>query len=114
MLIFCLFSCFPAEILQANDKLSQALGQYRQVVASQENGGGGGSATSSADAPGKGHPAVFHNRSAPARHVWVEMEGKCFSETKSGEDPVTQENYYVTIVFFYIWLIENIPEVLHR
>ncbi|XP_075574405.1 ADP-ribosylation factor-binding protein GGA2 [Pelecanus crispus] len=40
-----------AEILQANDKLTQALGQYRQVVASHENGGGGGSATSSADAP---------------------------------------------------------------
>ncbi|XP_010288938.1 PREDICTED: ADP-ribosylation factor-binding protein GGA2 [Phaethon lepturus] len=40
-----------AEILQANDKLTQALGQYRQVAASHENGGGGGSATSSADAP---------------------------------------------------------------
>ncbi|XP_072734102.1 ADP-ribosylation factor-binding protein GGA2 [Ciconia boyciana] len=40
-----------AEILQANDKLTQALGQYRQVVASHENGGGGGSATGSADAP---------------------------------------------------------------
>ncbi|NXS90933.1 GGA1 protein, partial [Jacana jacana] len=40
-----------AEILQANDKLTQALGQYRQVVASHENGGGEGSATSSADAP---------------------------------------------------------------
>ncbi|XP_035759444.1 ADP-ribosylation factor-binding protein GGA2 isoform X2 [Egretta garzetta] len=40
-----------AEILQANDKLSQVLGQYRQGVASQENGGGGGSATSSADVP---------------------------------------------------------------
>ncbi|XP_040448146.1 ADP-ribosylation factor-binding protein GGA2 isoform X2 [Falco naumanni] len=40
-----------AEILQANDKLTQALGHYRQVVASHENGGGGGSATSSADAP---------------------------------------------------------------
>ncbi|XP_041893533.1 ADP-ribosylation factor-binding protein GGA2 [Corvus kubaryi] len=40
-----------AEILQANDKLSQALGQYRQVVASQENGDGVGSAASSAHAP---------------------------------------------------------------
>ncbi|KAM7091521.1 ADP-ribosylation factor-binding protein GGA2 [Ciconia maguari] len=40
-----------AEILQANDKLTQALGLYRQVVASHENGGGGGSATGSADAP---------------------------------------------------------------
>ncbi|NXT93805.1 GGA2 protein, partial [Anhinga rufa] len=40
-----------AEILQANDKLTQVLGQYRQVVASHENGGGGSSATSSADAP---------------------------------------------------------------
>ncbi|KAM6352518.1 ADP-ribosylation factor-binding protein GGA2 isoform 2-T2 [Alca torda] len=40
-----------AEILQANDKLTQALGQYRQVVASHENGGGGSSATNSADAP---------------------------------------------------------------
>ncbi|XP_074960652.1 ADP-ribosylation factor-binding protein GGA2 isoform X1 [Phalacrocorax aristotelis] len=40
-----------AEILQANDKLTQVLGQYRQVVASHENGGGGDSATSSADAP---------------------------------------------------------------
>ncbi|XP_075292710.1 ADP-ribosylation factor-binding protein GGA2 isoform X2 [Opisthocomus hoazin] len=40
-----------AEILQANDKLTQALGQYKQVVASHENGGGGGAATSAADAP---------------------------------------------------------------
>ncbi|KAM6299386.1 ADP-ribosylation factor-binding protein GGA2 [Aegotheles albertisi] len=40
-----------AEILQANDKLTQALGQYRQVVASHENGDEGGSATSSSDAP---------------------------------------------------------------
>nr|XP_010305445.1 PREDICTED: ADP-ribosylation factor-binding protein GGA2 [Balearica regulorum gibbericeps] len=40
-----------AEILQANDRLTQALRQYRQVVASHENGGGGGSVTSSADAP---------------------------------------------------------------
>ncbi|XP_029858157.1 ADP-ribosylation factor-binding protein GGA2 isoform X2 [Aquila chrysaetos chrysaetos] len=39
-----------AEILQANDKLTQVLGQYRQVVARHENGDGGGSATSSADA----------------------------------------------------------------
>ena len=72
-LIFCFFSCFPAEILQANDKLTQALGQYRQVVVSHENGGGGGSATSSADAPGKEHPAAFHNSSAPACHVRVEV-----------------------------------------
>ncbi|NWI70808.1 GGA1 protein, partial [Todus mexicanus] len=40
-----------AEILQANDKLTQALGQYRQAVASHGNGGGGGSGASSADAP---------------------------------------------------------------
>ncbi|KAM9222928.1 ADP-ribosylation factor-binding protein GGA2 [Leptosomus discolor] len=40
-----------AEIFQANDKLTQALAQYRQAVASHENGGGGGSATGSADAP---------------------------------------------------------------
>ncbi|GAB0196422.1 ADP-ribosylation factor-binding protein GGA2 [Grus japonensis] len=40
-----------AEILQANDRLTQALRQYRQVVGSHENGGGGGSVTSSADAP---------------------------------------------------------------
>ncbi|KAM9372466.1 ADP-ribosylation factor-binding protein GGA2 [Phaethornis superciliosus] len=40
-----------AEILQANDKLTQVLGHYRQVVASHENGGEGGSATSPADAP---------------------------------------------------------------
>ncbi|XP_050173195.1 ADP-ribosylation factor-binding protein GGA2 isoform X2 [Myiozetetes cayanensis] len=33
-----------AEILQANDKLTRALGQYRQVVSHQENGDGGGSA----------------------------------------------------------------------
>lgn len=68
-LIFWFFSCFPAEILQANDKLTQALGRYRQVVASHENGGGGGSATSSADAAGKEHPAEFHDSSAPACHV---------------------------------------------
>ncbi|XP_062470718.1 ADP-ribosylation factor-binding protein GGA2 [Pezoporus occidentalis] len=40
-----------AEILQANDKLIQALGQYRQVVASREDGAGGGPVTSSMDAP---------------------------------------------------------------
>ncbi|XP_009090267.3 ADP-ribosylation factor-binding protein GGA2 isoform X1 [Serinus canaria] len=40
-----------AEVLQANDKLSRVLGQYRQVVASQEDGDGGGSAASSARAP---------------------------------------------------------------
>ncbi|XP_053848268.1 ADP-ribosylation factor-binding protein GGA2 [Vidua macroura] len=40
-----------AEILQANDKLSRALGQYRQAVASQESGDGAGSAASSARAP---------------------------------------------------------------
>ncbi|XP_053813671.1 ADP-ribosylation factor-binding protein GGA2 [Vidua chalybeata] len=40
-----------AEILQANDKLSRALGQYRQAVASQESGDGAGSAASSAWAP---------------------------------------------------------------
>ncbi|XP_071300850.1 ADP-ribosylation factor-binding protein GGA2 [Agelaius tricolor] len=40
-----------AEVLQANDKLSWALGQYRQVVASQEDGDGAGSAASSARAP---------------------------------------------------------------
>ncbi|XP_064247023.1 ADP-ribosylation factor-binding protein GGA2 [Passer domesticus] len=40
-----------AEILQASDKLSRALGQYRQVVASQEDGDGAGSAASSARAP---------------------------------------------------------------
>ncbi|KAM4891790.1 ADP-ribosylation factor-binding protein GGA2 [Sylvia borin] len=46
-----------AEVLQASDKLSQALGQYRQVVASQENGDGAGPAASSAPgcraAPGR-------------------------------------------------------------
>uniref|UniRef100_A0A8C0ASN5 Golgi associated, gamma adaptin ear containing, ARF binding protein 2 n=1 Tax=Buteo japonicus TaxID=224669 RepID=A0A8C0ASN5_9AVES len=57
-----------AEILQANDKLTQVLGQYRQVVARHENGDRGGSATSSADAAGKEHPAAFHDISAPAHH----------------------------------------------
>lgn len=52
-LIVCFSSCFPAEILQANDKLIQALRQYRQVVASREDGAGGGPVTSSVDAPGK-------------------------------------------------------------
>ncbi|XP_010000889.1 PREDICTED: ADP-ribosylation factor-binding protein GGA2 [Chaetura pelagica] len=51
-----------AEILQANDKLTQVLRQYRQVVASPEGGGGGGSATSSADAPAC-QPAPQHVRS---------------------------------------------------
>ncbi|XP_059340619.1 ADP-ribosylation factor-binding protein GGA2 [Ammospiza nelsoni] len=40
-----------AEVLQANDQLSWALGQYRQAVASQEDGDGAGSAASSACAP---------------------------------------------------------------
>ncbi|XP_053936720.1 ADP-ribosylation factor-binding protein GGA2 [Cuculus canorus] len=39
-----------AALLQANDRLTQALGRYRQVVASHENHSGGGSATSSTDA----------------------------------------------------------------
>ncbi|XP_068765260.1 ADP-ribosylation factor-binding protein GGA2 isoform X2 [Struthio camelus] len=39
-----------AEILQANDKLTQALGQYKQISASHEDNGGG-SATSSTGAP---------------------------------------------------------------
>ncbi|XP_064376061.1 ADP-ribosylation factor-binding protein GGA2 isoform X2 [Dromaius novaehollandiae] len=39
-----------AEILQANDKLTQALGQYKQIVASHEDSGGG-SVASSTDAP---------------------------------------------------------------
>lgn len=47
-------SGFPAEVLQASDKLSRALGQYRQVVAIQENGDGAGPAASSA--PGEKHP----------------------------------------------------------
>ncbi|KAI6076641.1 ADP-ribosylation factor-binding protein GGA2 [Aix galericulata] len=40
-----------AEILQANDKLTQALGRCRQVVASLEDDGGGGSVTGLSDAP---------------------------------------------------------------
>ncbi|XP_063027504.1 ADP-ribosylation factor-binding protein GGA2 [Melospiza melodia melodia] len=56
-LLFCLASeAVPdeealAEVLQANDQLSWALGQYRQAVASQEDGDGAGSAASSARAP---------------------------------------------------------------
>ncbi|XP_062359345.1 ADP-ribosylation factor-binding protein GGA2 isoform X2 [Cinclus cinclus] len=41
-----------AEILQASDQLSWALGQCRQAVASQESGDGAASAASSAHAPG--------------------------------------------------------------
>uniref|UniRef100_A0A8D0KYV7 Golgi associated, gamma adaptin ear containing, ARF binding protein 2 n=1 Tax=Strix occidentalis caurina TaxID=311401 RepID=A0A8D0KYV7_STROC len=65
-----------AEILQANDQLARALGHYRQVVASHDSGGGGGSAPSSAEAPGKEHPAAFRGGSAPARHlrVWFGKE----------------------------------------
>lgn len=66
---FCLLSLFPAEILQANDKLSQALRHYRQVVVSHENSGGGVSGASSTDAAGKEHPAASHDSSAPARHL---------------------------------------------
>ncbi|XP_031462861.1 ADP-ribosylation factor-binding protein GGA2 [Phasianus colchicus] len=40
-----------AELLQANDRLTQVLGRYRQTVGSQEDGGGGCSASSSSDAP---------------------------------------------------------------
>ncbi|XP_023773907.1 ADP-ribosylation factor-binding protein GGA2-like isoform X2 [Cyanistes caeruleus] len=40
-----------AEVLQASDKLSGVLGQYRQAVASQENGDGAAPAASSARAP---------------------------------------------------------------
>ncbi|XP_063270620.1 ADP-ribosylation factor-binding protein GGA2 isoform X2 [Prinia subflava] len=43
-----------AEVLQASDKLSRALGQYRQAVASQESEDGAGSAASSA--PGRAAP----------------------------------------------------------
>uniref|UniRef100_A0A8C3L677 Golgi associated, gamma adaptin ear containing, ARF binding protein 2 n=1 Tax=Chrysolophus pictus TaxID=9089 RepID=A0A8C3L677_CHRPC len=42
-----------AELLQANDRLTQVLGRYRQTVGSQEDGGGGCSASSSSDALGK-------------------------------------------------------------
>ncbi|XP_010718093.1 ADP-ribosylation factor-binding protein GGA2 [Meleagris gallopavo] len=40
-----------AELLQANDRLTQVLGRYRQTVGSHEDGGGGCSASSSSDAP---------------------------------------------------------------
>lgn len=40
-----------AELLQANDRLTQALGRYRQTVGSHEGGGEGCSASSSSDAP---------------------------------------------------------------
>ncbi|XP_042720579.1 ADP-ribosylation factor-binding protein GGA2 isoform X3 [Lagopus leucura] len=40
-----------AELLQANDKLTQVLGRYRQTVGSHEDSGGGCSASSSSDAP---------------------------------------------------------------
>ncbi|KAL2299143.1 hypothetical protein Nmel_014761 [Mimus melanotis] len=43
-----------AEILQASDQLSQALGQCRQAVASQESGDGAASAASCAHAPAPG------------------------------------------------------------
>ncbi|XP_062443915.1 ADP-ribosylation factor-binding protein GGA2 [Rhea pennata] len=39
-----------AEMLQANDKLTQALGQYKRIVASHEDSGGGSGANST-DAP---------------------------------------------------------------
>uniref|UniRef100_G3URL9 Golgi associated, gamma adaptin ear containing, ARF binding protein 2 n=1 Tax=Meleagris gallopavo TaxID=9103 RepID=G3URL9_MELGA len=38
-----------AELLQANDRLTQVLGRYRQTVGSHEDGGGGCSASSSSD-----------------------------------------------------------------
>ncbi|XP_040539232.1 ADP-ribosylation factor-binding protein GGA2 isoform X2 [Gallus gallus] len=40
-----------AELLQANDRLTQALGRYRQTVGSHEGSGEGCSASSSSDAP---------------------------------------------------------------
>uniref|UniRef100_A0A8B9PDQ3 Golgi associated, gamma adaptin ear containing, ARF binding protein 2 n=1 Tax=Apteryx owenii TaxID=8824 RepID=A0A8B9PDQ3_APTOW len=58
-----------AEILQANDKLTQALGQYRQIVASHEDSGGG-SVASSTDAPGKENPATFHD----SLHLYIMYE----------------------------------------
>ncbi|XP_010074285.1 PREDICTED: ADP-ribosylation factor-binding protein GGA2, partial [Pterocles gutturalis] len=40
-----------AELLQANEKLTQALGRYRQAAAGREDGHGEGSAAGSGDAP---------------------------------------------------------------
>lgn len=51
--MFCVCSAFPADILQASDQLSQALGQCRQAVARQDSGDGAASAASSAHAPGE-------------------------------------------------------------
>uniref|UniRef100_A0A8C3QAX1 Uncharacterized protein n=1 Tax=Geospiza parvula TaxID=87175 RepID=A0A8C3QAX1_GEOPR len=59
-----------AEVLQANDKLSWALGQYRQVVASHEDGDGAGSAASSAHAPGEKPPKQLCPACQVGAGVW--------------------------------------------
>lgn len=108
--VFLCFSSFPAEILQANDKLTQALGRCRQVVASLEDDGGGGSVTGLSDAPGKEDAAVFHNSSASC--FWCmngAWKGNRFLENRCGENPLTWENYDVVIItlcFFFVCLFD--------
>uniref|UniRef100_A0A8B9FIF4 Golgi associated, gamma adaptin ear containing, ARF binding protein 2 n=1 Tax=Amazona collaria TaxID=241587 RepID=A0A8B9FIF4_9PSIT len=75
-----------AEILQANDKLIQALRQYRQVVASHEDGAGGGPVTSSVDAPGK---ECSIDSSVPTHQYERDLEGKCFLEHKHIQIPIS-------------------------
>ena len=90
-----------AELLQANDRLTQALGRYRQTVGSHEGSGEGCSASSSSDAPGKGP------HSAPRQLCFLHfmgeqsLEGNRFSENRCGQNPSAHENYYIAI-FFYV------------
>uniref|UniRef100_G3UV81 Golgi associated, gamma adaptin ear containing, ARF binding protein 2 n=1 Tax=Meleagris gallopavo TaxID=9103 RepID=G3UV81_MELGA len=58
-----------AELLQANDRLTQVLGRYRQTVGSHEDGGGGCSASSSSDAPAHWTPPRrMKNNTSASRH----------------------------------------------
>uniref|UniRef100_A0A8C2TF17 Golgi associated, gamma adaptin ear containing, ARF binding protein 2 n=1 Tax=Coturnix japonica TaxID=93934 RepID=A0A8C2TF17_COTJA len=53
-----------AELLKANDRLTQVLGRYRQTVGSHEDGGGECSASSTSDTPGKEPHSVKYKSQA--------------------------------------------------
>ncbi|XP_069725999.1 ADP-ribosylation factor-binding protein GGA2 [Phaenicophaeus curvirostris] len=75
-----------AVILQANDRLTQALGRYRQVITSNENGSGGGSATGSTDATAQ--------RPAPRRMKSYTLID--FSELEATAQALTDQSADVT------------------
>ncbi|KAM4656044.1 ADP-ribosylation factor-binding protein GGA2 isoform 2-T2 [Amazona ochrocephala] len=83
-----------AEILQANDKLIQALRQYRQVVASHEDGAGGGPVTSSVDAPA--HQLPPRRMKSYTLIDFTELEATSQSATDQPANPTTASRHSST------------------